>query len=141
MGVFGGNTVEKKLQKLEEKVREVEQKKGRRPEVKSLKRPQGTEDSTLKRSMGDAAQEKFRITYEARHILKNYLEGSEAERVGLQWQGALVVKGAVHCRLSNITAEGTWKESEVYVYGGKTYRRIAGKSAGRGHAAMERLGG
>ena len=131
MGIFGGNTVEKKLQKLEEKVKEVEEKQGRRPELKSLKRPKGTEDSTLKRTTADAAQEKFRITYEARHILKNYLKGSEAEPVGLQWQGALVVKGAAHCRLSNITPEGTWKETEVFVYAGKKIKRKAGKSAGR----------
>ena len=89
MGIFGGDTVEKKLQKLEEKVKEVEEKQGRRPEVK---RARGTEDSTLKRTTGDAAQEKFRITYEARHIVKNLLKGSE-DPVGLQWQGALGGKG------------------------------------------------
>ena len=49
----------------------------------------------------------------------------------MQWQGALVVKGAVHCRLSNITPEGTWRVTEKYVYAGKEYVRIAGQSAGR----------
>ena len=126
MGILGGNTAEKKLQKLEAKVKKVEEKQGRKPE---LKRPKGTEDSTLKRTTGDAAQEKYRITYEARHLLKNYLNGEDP--VGLQWQGALVVKGAVHCRLSNITPEGTWKESEKYVYGGRNFKREAGKCAGR----------
>ena len=125
----GGDTVKKALQKIEEKMKNVEENGGkRRPE---LKRPRGTEDSTLKRTTGDAAQEKFRITYEARHILKNYLKGDAADPVGVNWQGALVVKGARHCRLSNITPEGTWRVTESYVYGGKKYTCVAGKSAGR----------
>jgi hypothetical protein len=37
------------------------------------KKHTGTEDSTLKRTIGDSAAEKFRITFEARHIVGNYL--------------------------------------------------------------------
>ena len=118
------------LQKLTQKMKKHEEKKadkqGRRPE---LKRPRGTEDSTLKRTMGDAAQEKFRITYEARHIVKNYFNGEDP--VGLQWKGALVVKGAVRCRLSNIKSEGTWRVTEECTFAGMKYKRIAGQSAGR----------
>ena len=42
-----------------------------------------------------------------------------------------MVKGAVHCRLSNITPEGLWRVTEKYVYAGKMIKRTAGKSAGR----------
>ena len=88
----------------------------------------GTEDSTLKRTTGDAAAEKFRITYEARHIVGNYVgDGEPWEK---NWRGSLVVKG-VHARLSDITDEGTWREDEAFEYGGKVYKRSAGKSAGR----------
>ena len=98
-----GNEAEKALNKLEKKMEKQEKKEAKPGRREELKRPRGTEDSTLKRTVGDAAQEKFRITYEARHILKGYLQGEAVEPVGMQWQGALVVKGAVHCRLSNIT--------------------------------------
>ena len=95
---------------------------------KAGKKHTGTEDSTLKRTTGDASQEKFRITYEARHIVGNYLgEGDPWEK---NWKGALVVRG-VHARLSNIAAKGTWIESEQFEYGGKLYKRTAGKSAGQ----------
>ena len=71
-----GDEVEEGLKKLEKKMekhgKKEEAKQGRRPE---LKRPRGTEDSTLKRTVGDAAQEKFRITYEARHIPEELLGG------------------------------------------------------------------
>ena len=47
------------------------------------------------------------------------------------WKGALVVKGAVHARLHNISAEGTWIKDEVFEYAGQVIRRQAGQSAGR----------
>ena len=37
----------------------------------------------------------------------------------------------VHARLSNISDERTWIEDEEFEYAGKTYKRYAGKSAGR----------
>ena len=92
------------------------------------KKHAGTEDSTLKRTTGDSAAEKFRITYEARHIVGSYLgQGDPWEK---NWRGALVVKG-VHARLSNISDAGTWVEDEECEYGGKIYKRTAGKSAGQ----------
>jgi hypothetical protein len=107
--------------------RKIEKKLKKRLE-KLGKKHAGTEDSTLKRTTGDAAQEKFRITFEARHIVGNYLgEGEPWEK---NWRGALVVKG-VHARLSNISDERTWIEDEEFEYAGKTYKRYAGKSAGR----------
>ena len=41
----------------------------------------------------------------------------------------MVVKGT-HCRLKNISAAGTWVESEEFRYGAKIVKRTAGKSAG-----------
>lgn len=103
-------------------------KKLRKRLEKLGKKYTGTEDSTLKRTTGDASQEKFRITYEARHLVGNYFgEGHTWEE---NWNGALVVKG-VHARLSNISDEGCWVETEEYEYAGKIYKRIAGKSAGQ----------
>ena len=34
----------------------------------------GTEDSTLTRAVGDSSQEKYRCTFEARHIILNYAD-------------------------------------------------------------------
>ena len=42
----------------------------------------------------------------------------------------MVLKGS-HCRLSNITLEGTWKEDEEFKYCGQLVKRYAGKSAGQ----------
>ena len=85
-----GDEVKEGLKKLEKKMekhgKKEEAKQGRRQE---LKRPRGTEDSTLKRTVGDAAQEKFRITYEARHILKNYLEVRVKNQLACSGKGPL----------------------------------------------------
>ena len=61
--------------------------------------PAGTEDSTLTRSTGDAAQEKYRCTYEARHVILKYADPEAAAPEALNWNGALVVKASVHARL------------------------------------------
>ena len=94
-----------------------------------LVQSRGTEDSTLRRTIGDASQEKFRITYEARHIILHYLKpGTEPK--GVQWKGAIILKG-VHARLHNISEGGEWLQTEEFSFAGKTYKREAGKSAGR----------
>jgi hypothetical protein len=66
----------------------------------------GSEDSALTRTTGDSAAEKFRITYEARQIIMKYFDEDEAEPEGMIWKGCLVVKGATHARLSNISLGG-----------------------------------
>ena len=72
--------------------------------VKALK---GTEDSTLTRTTGDSSAEKFRITYEARQVIFKFFEDDEeAEHEAMIWKGCLVVKGATHARLSNISLGG-----------------------------------
>ena len=117
------------MKKAGKKMKQAEERQGRTPEA--WKVPAGPEDSTLQRTTGDAAQEKFRITYEARHLITRYADPSAAEPEQVNWKGALVVKAAVHARLSNITAEGCWKEDEEYTNAGRRVLRTAGKSAGR----------
>ena len=66
----------------------------------------GSEDSTLTRTIGDNAAEKFRITYEARQVIMKYFDEDDAtEPEAMIWKGCLVVKGATHARLSNIILE------------------------------------
>jgi hypothetical protein len=76
----------------------------------------GTEDSTLTRAIGDSSQEKYRCTFEARHIILNYADPA-AEAAN--WRGALVVKGSAHARLHNISENSAWIEDEEYIFGGK----------------------
>jgi len=97
--------------------------------AEELKAIVGTEGSTLTRTTGDSDAEKYRVTYEARHVVLNYFNGGEP--VGILWKGALVVKGAVHARLHNISEDGLWVEAEEYEYAGAIIKRDAGKSAGR----------
>jgi hypothetical protein len=93
--------------------------------------PKGTEDSTLTRAVGDAAQEKYRCTYEARHVILKYADPTAEEPEALNWKGALVVKASVHARLHNIGDNSQWLEDEEYMYGGRMISRKAGKSAGK----------
>ena len=93
--------------------------------------PAGTEDSTLTRSTGDAAQEKYRCTYEARHVILKYADPEAAAPEALNWNGALVVKASVHARLQNISSNSTWLEDEEFIYAGRKIMRKAGKSAGK----------
>ena len=46
-------------------------------------------------------------------------------------QGALVVHGRIHCRLSNISPDGKWLKTEVFSFKGKKIVREAGNSAGK----------
>ena len=121
----------KKLQKkIEKKLQKAEEKAGRKPEPPK-KRPLGTEDSTLTRTTGDASQEKYRCTYEARHLIMNYLDPASPQPLEMNWKGALVVKTKVHARLCNIDARGCWVQDEEYIHAGKRIMRVKGKSAGQ----------
>ena len=87
-------------------------------------------DTTLRRGVGSAEDEKWRCTVEHRLVLKDYFkQGADPE--AYNWRPALIVKTASHCRLSNITAEGTWREDEQFEAAGKVVMRVAGRSAGR----------
>ena len=111
--------------------KEVDEQKVGKALVATLQKQGGTEDSTLTRATGDAAQEKYRCTFEARHIIMKYLDPAAEAPTAANWQGALVVKGSVHARLDNITEQGVWKRDEEYVFAGQRISRKAGKSAGR----------
>ena len=87
-------------------------------------------DTTLRRGVGSAEDEKWRCTVEHRLVLKNYFKQGE-DPEAYNWRPALIVKTASHCRLSNITAEGTWREDEQFEAAGKVVMRSAGRSAGR----------
>ncbi|CAE8629532.1 unnamed protein product [Polarella glacialis] len=89
--------------------------------LKSRTKPAGVGDSGLKRTIGDAAQEKFRITVEHRAVVCGYFDPAVEVPVGINWRYALVVKG-VHA--------SKWKEGERYQYGGKLIERKAGKCVG-----------
>ena len=67
----------------------------------------GSEDSTLTRTTGDSAAEKFRITYEARQVIMKFFDEDEATELEvIVWRVCLAVKGATHARLSNISLGG-----------------------------------
>ena len=57
-------------------------------------------------TVGHAEQEKYRCTYERRAVIMKYLDPEAEVPVALNWKPAIIVKGAVHCRLCNITDEG-----------------------------------
>jgi len=80
------------------------------------------------RLQGHSEDERFRITYEASQVVRGWFaEGTPRGEVG---RGLLVVNG-VHCRLSNISASGTWLRDEAFTFKGKEVMRKAGASAGR----------
>ena len=81
-------------------------------------------DTTLRRGVGSAEDEKWRCTVEHRLVLKNYFKQGE-DPEAYNWRPALIVKTASHCRLSNITAEGTWREDEQFEAAGKVVMRSA----------------
>ena len=98
--------------------------------AKTLQEETALGDTTLRRGVGSAEDEKWRCTVEHRLVLKNYFkQGADPE--AYNWRPALIVKTASHCRLSNITAEGTWREDEQFEAAGKVVMRVAGRSAGR----------
>ena len=78
--------------------------------------------------IGVSADERFRITYEARQLLHG-VYGTE-EVVGSVGKGLLVVPGQ-WARLSNISATGTWLKTERFKVGDKVIVRQQGSSVGR----------
>ena len=67
--------------------------------------------------------EKFRVTVEMRQVIYNFFK--DEKLVGTMGPTLLVV-GGTHCRLSNISAEGTWIKGERFYYEGKEVVRHAG---------------
>ena len=75
-------------------------------------------------------EERFRITYEARQLLRNVFADPESPVLGVVGKGLLVVPGQ-WARLSNISEDGKFIEAEQFKVGSKTILRGAGTSAGR----------
>ena len=100
----------KKKEEQEEELKAVADKQEVKKEEKQQEEVEaaflGTEDSTLTRTVGHAEQEKYRCTYERRAVIMKYFDPEAADPVALNWKPAIIVKGAVHCRLCNITDEG-----------------------------------
>ena len=63
-----------------------------------------------------SGDEKFRITLECRQAVLNWLDPT-ADPKGVVLPSVLVLWGT-HCRLSNISAERTWKEDEIITVAG-----------------------
>ena len=80
--------------------------------------------------IGHANEERFRITYEARQLLRNVFADPESPVLGVVGKGLLVVPGQ-WARLSNISEDGKFIEAEQFKVGSKTILRGAGTSAGR----------
>ncbi len=72
---------------------------------------------------------KFRITVELRQVILNYFSTTQ-DPIGVLGPTLLVVGGATHCRLSNISADGKWLESESFVVHGKEVRHCQGRPVG-----------
>ena len=102
-----------------------------RPNGDSVKNSAVEGSSTLS-CRQESKHEKFRITYEARQAVLNYcstLSEKPLPPKGIVLPGLLVVPG-VHARLSNISEDGLWIESETFNVGNKEVRHIKGNSVG-----------
>ena len=80
--------------------------------------------------LGHSAEERFRITYEARQLLHKVFASPETPIVGSVGRGLLVVPGQ-WARLSNISEDGKWLRMETFKVGSKEVVHTKGASAGR----------
>ena len=79
---------------------------------------------------GHSGEERFRITYEARQLLRNIFASPEEPVTGSVGKGLLVVPGQ-WARLSNISADGKWLNTERFKIGAKEFVHSQGASVGR----------
>ena len=63
--------------------------------------------------LGHSAEERFRISYEARQLLHKVFASPETPIVGSVGRGLLVVPGQ-WARLSNISEDGKWLRTETF---------------------------
>eukprot|EP00435_Cladocopium_sp_Y103_P024504 s1975_g6.t1 len=96
----------------------------------TLKAVTGGSGQRQKRSLKEATADRYRITYEARQAVFNWLN-PDAAAMGTVVKGLVVVSGTQHCRLSNISSTGRWLKDESYSFNGKLYQRKAGESCGK----------
>jgi hypothetical protein len=74
---------------------------------------------------GKPAQEKTRLTWLPRQVIHHYFDPARTP-VGQALDSILIVKCGSHCRLENISEDGTWLTSEEFVLDGKHVKREAG---------------
>ena len=89
-------------------------------------------------TQGFSAADRYRITYEARQVLFEVCAESTTEIKGHVAKGLLVVPGQ-WARLSNISADGKWIQTETFQVGSKTVTHSAGASAGRALESYRKL--
>ncbi len=82
------------------------------------------------RQVADPQGDRFRITYEARQVLRGYFHEDFNSKPACSVYKGLVVVPGVHARLSNISAVGQWIASESFWYKGHLVERVAGVSVG-----------
>ena len=82
------------------------------------------------RQIADPQGDRFRITYEARQVLRGYFHEDFNSKPACSVYKVLVVVPGVHARLSNISAVGHWFASESFWYKGHLVERVAGVSVG-----------
>ena len=88
--------------------------------------------------LGHSAEERFRITYEARQLLHKVFASPETPIVGSVGRGLLVVPGQ-WARLSNISEDGKWLRTETFRIGSKEVVHTKGASAGRALEAYRKV--
>ena len=83
-----------------------------------------------KRDAGFSEETRFRITVEARQLVRKFFSKDFDEEPEAQVYKTLVVVPGVHCRLSNISEDGRWLADESFSYGGELIERKKGESVG-----------
>ena len=89
-------------------------------------------------TLGFSAEERFRITYEARQLLHQVVGGPEQPVLGSVGKGLLVVPGQ-WARLSNISEKGTWLKTETFRMGSKSVTHFEGQPVGRALEAYRKV--
>ena len=82
------------------------------------------EGMTQLRGENSADQDKFRITVDLEQRVLGWC--SETSDPQFEWGRTSVIFTGTHCRLSNISEAGTWKETETFHVDGKEIVRRAG---------------
>ncbi|CAE7256619.1 unnamed protein product, partial [Symbiodinium natans] len=132
---FSSLSPEKPLQ-TEDKAEEEQQQmfrhsqKGPEHQQPQKKQKKALPKAGAKTTLGFSADERFRITYEARQVLLQVLDEPSKPVVGLVGKGLLVVPGQ-WARLSNISQDGKWIRTERFRVGAKEKVHSAGASVGK----------
>ena len=119
------------LQKAVEYFRDLEEK-DKTQLISAEPRPEGSKAFAIAGSRtikGHSENEKFRITFEARQQVSWVPDPNAAggfRPVGSVLRPLLVFAGA-HCRLSNLTDEHTFRETEDFQVNGQDFQHVAGQ--------------